>query len=67
MTERLFSFNNLKLTLSGHKHLDNVGKKNNVTVIATLGFVVPQDPENDHRFRYVEMRYGGIIQKLISI
>jgi Icc protein len=69
VTERLFSFNNLKLTLSGHKHLDHVGKKNNVTVIATLGFIVPQDPdnENDHRFRYVEMRDGYIIQKLISI
>ena len=69
VTERLFSFNNLKLTLSGHKHLDYVGKKNNVIVIATLGFIVPQDPdnENDHRFRHVEMRDGYVIQKLISI
>lgn len=65
----LFKHDNLKLTLSGHKHLDHVGQKNNVTVIATLGFVVPQDPDNedDHRFRYVEIVDDVVSEKLISI
>lgn len=67
--DTLFKYKNLKLTLSGHKHLDHVGKENDVIIIATLGFVVPQDPgnENDHRFRYVEIRDGIITEKLVSI
>jgi len=65
----LFKYDNLKLTLSGHKHLDHVGKENDVVVIATLGFVVPQDLNNkdDHRFRYIEIDNGVVSEKLISI
>lgn len=38
-------------------------------MIATPGFVVPQDPDNldDHRFRYVELRDGAVTEKLVSI
>ncbi len=67
--KRLFSYRNLTLTLSGHKHLDNISRAKGVTVIATLGFVVPQDPndEDDHRFRYIEIRKGAVEQRLVSI
>ncbi len=67
--KRLFGYRNLTLTLSGHKHLDHVGRSGSVRVIATPGFVVPQDPDNlnDHRFRYVELRDGNVTEKLVSI
>lgn len=67
--KRLFGYPNLTLTLSGHKHLDYVGQSKAVTEIATLGFVVPQDPnnENDHRFRYLEVRDDMVSQKLVGI
>lgn len=67
--KRIFKYPNLILTLSGHKHLDYVGKENNINIIATLGFVVPQDSvnENDHRFRYVKIRNGIVSEKLVSI
>jgi len=67
--ERLFKHPNLILTLSGHKHLDHVGQVGTVAVIATLGFVVPQDLDNedDHRFRYVEIRDSAVGQKVVSI
>ncbi len=64
---RLFGYPNLKLTLSGHKHLDAVNKVGGVTVIATLGFVVPQKTLEDHRYRLVEMGKGGIRQEVVSI
>lgn len=66
---RLFGYPNLRLTLSGHKHLDHVDRSGSVKVIATLGFVVPQDPNNldDHRFRYVELRDGTMTETLASI
>ena len=65
--KRLFKYPNLKLTLSGHKHLDNVRKIDTVTVISTVGFVVPQSTEDDHRFRYITMRDGRISDRLVSI
>ncbi len=40
---RLFGYRNLVLTLSGHKHLDHVGWSGSVRVIATPGFIVPQE------------------------
>lgn len=66
---RIFKYPNLLLTLSGHKHLDHVGKIKNITAIATVGFVVPQDPDNidDHRFRYIEIKNKTINEKLVSI
>ena len=65
--KRLFGYPNLKLTLSGHKHLDHVGQSGTVKVISTLGFVVPQKSENDHRFRFVEIKDGAVTQKVVSI
>lgn len=67
--KRLFKYSNLILTLSGHKHLDYVGKNDSVKTIATVGFVVPQDAdtENDHRFRYLEIKDNAITEKLVSI
>jgi len=66
---RIFKYPNLILTLSGHKHLDYVGKENNINMISTVGFVVPQDSvnENDHRFRYVKIHNGIVSEKLVSI
>lgn len=65
----LFKYSNLILTLSGHKHLDNVSRENGLTKIATSGFVVPQDADNidDHRFRYIEIQDNIVTEKLISI
>ena len=67
--KRLFHYPNLVLTLSGHKHLDHVGRSDSVRVISTVGFVVPQDPDNidDHRFRHVELRGDAVTEKLVSI
>lgn len=64
---RLFKYPNLKLALSRHKHLDYVGKENNIHIISTVGFVVPQNSENDHRFRFVEIKDGAVTQKIVSI
>ncbi len=67
--KRLFHHPNLLLTLSGHKHLDHVSREGHLTVIATLGFIVPQNQANpdDHRFRLVEIEGTTIRQKLVSI
>ncbi len=65
--KRLFGYPNLKLTLSGHKHLDHVGQSETVKVISTLGFVVPQNSENDHRFRFIEIKDDAVTQKVVSI
>jgi Icc protein len=65
--KRLFGYPNLKLTLSGHKHLDHVGQSGTVKVISTLGFVISQNSENDHRFRFVEIKDGAVTQKVVSI
>ncbi len=67
--ERLFGYPNLLMTLSGHRHADDVAKQQGTTVIATVGFVAPQDPDNrdDHRVRYVEVTGTKITERLISI
>jgi Icc protein len=65
---RLFKYPNLILTLSGHKHLDYVGKENHIHMISTVGFVVPQNAnENDHQFRYVKIHKNEVSEKLVSI
>ena len=66
---KLFKYSNLIMTLSGHKHLDHIGKSGDIQVITTVGFVVPQDPENenDHRFRFIEIRGSKVTEKLVSI
>ncbi|RUM64400.1 MAG: hypothetical protein DSZ05_07480 [Sulfurospirillum sp.] len=62
--KKLFGAKNLILTLSGHKHIDNVSKIGHVTVIATRGFVRPLDLDQ-YPMRYVEIKDGKIDQKLI--
>jgi Icc protein len=61
---RLFSYNNLILTLSGHKHIDSVSKIQNVEAIVTRGFVRPLDLDQ-YPMRYVEILDNKISQKLI--
>jgi Icc protein len=66
---RLFSFDNLALTLSGHKHLDYVTEHQEVLSIATIGFVRSPNPDNlgDRRFRIIEIAGDRIDQKIASI
>ncbi len=66
---RLFHHNNLALTLTGHKHLDDISEAFGTKVIATVGFVMPQDPNNleDRRFRVVEIGANVLEQQLVSI
>lgn len=63
---RLFKYPNLVLTLSGHKHLDNIARFGHVAVISTVGFVVPQGPGKDHRFRVVEIAEDGTIRQMLA-
>ena len=62
--QALFSYPNLILTLSGHKHIDSVTRINNVKVIVTRGFVRPLDMDM-YPMRYVELNDGKIQEKLI--
>jgi len=62
--KRLFSYDNLILTLSGHKHIDSVTKIKNVKTIVTRGFVRPLDLEQ-YPMRYVEILDNKITHKLI--
>ncbi len=62
--KRLFGYQNLILTLSGHKHIDNISKIGHVTVIATRGFVRPLDLDQ-YPMRYVSLTDGKIEEKLI--
>ncbi len=65
--KRIFSYPNLKLTLSGHKHLNNVNQFKTVKIISTPGYVVPHNSENDHRFRLIVIKDGNVTQKVVSI
>jgi Icc protein len=62
--EELFTYQNLILTLSGHKHIDSVTKINRTKVIVTRGFVRPLDLDN-YPMRYIEILNGKISEKLI--
>jgi Icc protein len=62
--KRLFSYNNLILTLSGHKHIDSVTNINKTKVIVTRGFVRPIDLDN-YPMRFVEINGGDVSEKLI--
>jgi Icc protein len=67
--KRLFKYDNLAMTISGHKHVDNITKIGHVDVVSTIGFIVPNNGNpDDHRFRYVRMKNGEInTQRLVSI
>ncbi len=62
--KQIFSYNNLLLTLSGHKHIDSVITIKNTKVIATRGFVRPLDMDM-YPMRYVEITDNKINEKLI--
>ncbi|WP_295421463.1 metallophosphoesterase [Sulfurovum sp.] len=62
--KRLFGFDNLILTLSGHKHIDSVTTINKTKVVVTRGFIRPLDMDR-YPMRYVEIADGKINEKLI--
>jgi len=62
--KRLFKYDNLILTLSGHKHIDSVTTINKTKVVVTRGFVRPLDMDM-YPMRYVTIAEGKINEKLI--
>jgi Icc protein len=62
--KRIFGFDNLILTLSGHKHIDSVTKINQTNVIVTRGFIRPRDMDM-FPMRLVEITEGKVSEKLI--
>ena len=62
--KRLFHYNNLLLTLSGHKHIDSVSEMQGTKVIVTRGFVRPKDLDM-YPMRYIELAQNNINEKLI--
>ena len=62
--KELFGYDNLLLTLSGHKHIDNVSRISRTTAITTRGFVRPLDLEQ-YPMRYIEIIGSKIEHKLI--
>ena len=62
--ETLFKYDNLILTLSGHKHIDNESKIHGTLAITTRGFVRPLDLDQ-YPMRYVELDAANITHKLI--
>ena len=62
--EELFVYDNLLLTLSGHKHIDNVSTIKNTTAITTRGFIRPLDLDQ-YPMRYVELNGKNITHKLV--
>ena len=63
--QRLFRYQNLKLTLSGHKHLNDSSKIGETRVVSTVGFKVPQGAHKDHQFRVVKMKDGNVVQEQV--
>ncbi len=62
--KRLFKYDNLILTLSGHKHIDSVLEIEKTKVMVTRGFKRPLD-KNQYPMRYVELVGEKIEEKLI--
>lgn len=62
--KRLFKYNNLILTLSGHKHVDSVKELQGTKMIATRGFIRPLDLDM-YPMRYVQLNGNQINEKLI--
>ena len=64
VVETLFKHENLLLTLSGHKHIDNEMILYNTKAITTRGFIRPLDLDQ-YPMRYVELNGEKITHKLI--
>ena len=62
--KRIFKYDNLLLTLSGHKHIDSVTEIKGTKVIVTRGFVRPLDMDM-YPMRYVELNGDKVSEKLI--
>jgi Icc protein len=62
--KEIFSYENLILTLSGHKHIDSVSEIQGTKVIVTRGFVRPLDLEM-YPMRYIRLNGTKIEEKLI--
>jgi Icc protein len=60
----LFDYPNLLVTLSGHKHIDNIKMINKVKTITTRGFIRPLDLD-EYPMRYVEISQNEVSEKLI--
>lgn len=60
----LFGYPNLLLTLSGHKHIDNIKLINRVKTITTRGFIRPLDLD-EYPMRYIEIVGNDVSEKLI--
>ncbi len=65
----LTAYDNLALTLSGHKHRSHVASVSKTTVIATVGFVVPLDLETPdvRQIRVVDVGPRGVSHQMVSI
>ena len=62
--KELFDYPNLLVTLSGHKHIDNIKMINRVKTITTRGFIRPLDLE-EYPMRYIEIKENEVSEKLI--
>ena len=60
----LFSYPNLLVTLSGHKHIDNIKMIQKVKTITTRGFIRPLDLD-EYPMRYIEIANNEVSEKLI--
>ena len=61
--KEIFSYDNLLLTLSGHKHIDSVSEIKGTKVIVTRGFVRPLDLEM-YPMRYIQVNSSTMEEKL---
>jgi len=62
--KELFEYPNLLVTLSGHKHIDNIKMINKVKTITTRGFIRPLDLD-EYPMRYLEINNNEVSEKLI--
>ena len=62
--KELFPYENLILTLSGHKHIDSITEIQKTKVIVTRGFVRPLDLDQ-YPMRYIELKDNNIEEKLV--
>jgi Icc protein len=60
----LFTYPNLLVTLSGHKHIDNIKMIKKVKTITTRGFIRPLDLD-EYPMRYIEIANNEVSEKLI--
>ncbi|WP_456452085.1 metallophosphoesterase family protein [Hydrogenimonas sp.] len=62
---RLFKYKNLVMTLSGHRHIDNVSRIEGISAITTRAFISAFG-EGRYPMRYVEIKGGEATHKLVS-